>query len=420
LNDLVKISSWTGIATSIKIAAQFVTAKILAVFIGPAGLAILGQLYNVGNIIQSVSTGGITLGVTKYVAEYSNDQIQLGKIIKSAFKVTLYCSVITSVIVLLGFRWIGEYVFKTNEYNSVIFALGLTIVLFSFNSVIIAIINGLKNYRLYIIINICTSLLNLLLTIVFVRFFGVYGALLSFVLSPSLLFFISYFIASRQQWMSGKFLNLSLESSILKKFGNFSLIALNNAIVGSVAQIAIRWLIINNLTLPLAGNWDAMNRLSNAYLVLLTTSIQVYYLPTLSSIKEGKLLWREIIRSEKIILPLVSLMFIILFIFRSSVIDLLFTKEFAIMKEVIIFQLIGDLIKVGSWVLSYTMYAKAMTKQLIITDNAFTVLYLALSYFLIRNFGFESVYYAYIINNLVYGCFIYFFLKWYVLKRQDG
>jgi PST family polysaccharide transporter len=220
--------------------------------------------------------------------------------------------------------------------------------------------------------------------------------------------------------MSGKFLNLSLESSILKKFGNFSLIALNNAIVGSVAQIAIRWLIINNLTLPLAGNWDAMNRLSNAYLVLLTTSIQVYYLPTLSSIKEGKLLWREIIRSEKIILPLVSLMFIILFIFRSSVIDLLFTKEFAIMKEVIIFQLIGDLIKVGSWVLSYTMYAKAMTKQLIITDNAFTVLYLALSYFLIRNFGFESVYYAYIINNLVYGCFIYFFLKWYVLKRQDG
>lgn len=419
-NPLVKISSWTGIATSIKIAAQFVTSKILAIFIGPSGLAILGQLYNVGNIIQSVSSGGITIGVTKYVAEYSSDEVNLKSIINNAFKITLICSAITSVIVLLTFRLIGEYVFKTSEYNSIIFALGLTLVLFSFNSVIIAIINGLKNYRLYIIINIATSILNLILTLIFVKFLGVYGALLSFILSPSLLFFLSYTVVHRQPWITKEFLYQNFDKSIIKKLGSFSLIALNNAVVGSIAQIAIRWLIINHISLPVAGNWDAMNRLSNAYLVLLTTSIQVYYLPTLSSIKSPAKLWTEIMKSEKIILPLVSLMFIFLYLLRNTVIEVLFTREFYLMKDVILLQLIGDLVKVGSWILSYTMYAKAMTKALIISDNLFTITYIGLSYILMRQFGFHSVYYAYIINNIMYATFIYFFLKSFILKRQNA
>ena len=47
-SDLVKISSKTGIATAVRIAGSFIVSKVLAIFVGPAGLAIMGQLNNVG------------------------------------------------------------------------------------------------------------------------------------------------------------------------------------------------------------------------------------------------------------------------------------------------------------------------------------------------------------------------------------
>ena len=88
------------------------------------------------------------------------------------------------------------------------------------------------------------------------------------------------------------------------------------------------------------------------------------------------------------------------------------------MKSVFALQLIGDLIKIASWIIAYTMYAKAMVKNLIITDNIFTFFYVGISYLFLThsNFGLSSVYYAYIINNLVYLVFIYFLMKKYLLK----
>lgn len=418
--DLVKISSLTGVATLVKLAAQFITSKVLAVFVGPAGLAILGQLYNVGNIIQSVGSGGITIGVTKYIAEHSTDDNEVHKLINHALKITFYCSLFCSLIVLVTYPYIGQFAFHTSQYNSVVLALGLTLLLFSFNNLFISIINGLKKFRTYIIINIATSVVNLLITLLFVWLWGVYGALLGFVVSPALMFFVSYLLLKKQGWLSFSFFKTKIEPAILQKFGRFSLIAVNNAIVGSAAQIAIRFLILNSLSIETAGIWDGMNRLSNAYLLLLTTSIQVYYLPTLSAITQPKKLWAEIVRSEKIALPLIILMFTVLYFFRGLVVDVLFSKEFGLMKDVFVYQLIGDVVKIAGWMLAYTMYAKAMTKQLIISDNVFTAFNLVLCYLLIDNYGLKAVYYAYIVNGAVYLTFMYFFIKRSIFKSKTN
>lgn len=418
VSDIVRISSWTGVATFIKIAAQFITSKILAVFVGPAGLAILGQLYNVGTIIQAASSGGIGIGVTKYVSEYANEKELRDKVIKTAFKVTFLCSVVTSVIVILTYRIIGEQVFKTDLYNTIILALGLTLILFSFNTLFTSIINGLKLFRLYIVVNIFTSIINLGITLLFVKLWGVYGALLAFVVSPALLFFVTYLLLIRQPWLNLNFFKFAFDKNILKKLGGFSLVAINNAVVGSIAQILIRTLLINRLSIETAGIWDAVNRLSTAYLFILTTSIQVYYLPTLSAIKDSKLLWKEMLKSEKIILPLVAGMFLIIYLVRSLIVEVLFTPQFALLKEVIALQLAGDLIKIASWILSYTMYAKAMTKQVILTDNIFTFSFIAIAFFSINYFGFNAIFYAYIINQSIFLIFIFFFLRRVFLRSN--
>ena len=73
-SDLIKVTSSTSVSTAIKLAASFIISKILAVIVGPSGIAMLGQLTNIGTIFQSLSSGGIQVGVTKYISEFSDDE----------------------------------------------------------------------------------------------------------------------------------------------------------------------------------------------------------------------------------------------------------------------------------------------------------------------------------------------------------
>ena len=110
-SDLIKVSSKTGLATVVKIVSSFIVSKVLAIFVGPSGLAVLGQLTNVGNMIQSLSTGGITVGVTKYIAEYSDNKEAQQRIINNSIKITFICSTICTVGVLLSYRYLGNFFF---------------------------------------------------------------------------------------------------------------------------------------------------------------------------------------------------------------------------------------------------------------------------------------------------------------------
>ena len=83
-SDLVKVTSKTGIASAVKLAANFIVSKILAVFVGPSGLAILGQLNNIGSILQALSTGGIGMGVIPF-ARYGDGITYVSSHIASGF-----------------------------------------------------------------------------------------------------------------------------------------------------------------------------------------------------------------------------------------------------------------------------------------------------------------------------------------------
>ena len=45
--NLVKTSFWSAIATVFKILSGLITTKIMAVFIGPGGVALLGNFTNI-------------------------------------------------------------------------------------------------------------------------------------------------------------------------------------------------------------------------------------------------------------------------------------------------------------------------------------------------------------------------------------
>ena len=52
---LIKTSILSAIATIIKIISGFIVTKVIAVYIGPSGLALIGQLQNFINLVMLAS-----------------------------------------------------------------------------------------------------------------------------------------------------------------------------------------------------------------------------------------------------------------------------------------------------------------------------------------------------------------------------
>ena len=156
-----------------------------------------------------------------------------------------------------------------------------------------------------------------------------------------------------------------------------------------------------------------MTRLSNGYLMFASTILSVYYLPRLSELKEYHAIKKEINKGYKFILPSACLLSLVVYIFQDLIISLLFTKEFLPMKQLIFWQLVGDVIKIGSWLISFMMLGKAMTKIFVITETLFALSIIPLTIVCIHYFGFKGVAIAFALNCLVYwaACTYFSFKK---------
>ncbi|MFH4150967.1 O-antigen translocase, partial [Acinetobacter baumannii] len=91
-------------------------------------------------------------------------------------------------------------------------------------------------------------------------------------------------------------------------------------------------------------------RLSAAYLMLVTTTLGIYYLPRLSELSKLEEIKSEVYLGYKFIFPLAIAGGLIIYGLRDWIITLLFTKSFLPMRDLFLWQMTGDSLKIGSWI----------------------------------------------------------------------
>ena len=409
--DVVKVFSFTAVATLVKVFTSFVSVKVVAVLIGPAGIALLGQLTNFSSIIMSVATGGINTGVTKYVAEYRNRQEIVRLFLSTAFRIILCFSLLCGLFVILFSTYLSKEILLDKEYGYVFRFFGFTIILYALNNFFVSILNGYKEFKKFALVGIVTSIVGLIFTISLVWLYEIKGALISAVTYQSVIFFVSLFLVFKSPWFSKENFTKGFSFKIGRKYAGFSLMALTSAATIPVAQLLIRGRLINVLNAEQAGLWEAMNKLSGMYLMVITTSFSVYYLPRLSEITDRKKLREEVLAAYKVIVPLLLIGFTFIFIIKIPLIQLLFSASFLPMHELFVWQLIGDLFKITSWLLAFLMIAKSHTKAFVFAEITFATAYTLLGMFLINYNGVVGIVQAYMICYIIYQVIVFVYVK---------
>lgn len=407
---LIKTSVLTGISTIIKAISAFVINKVIAIYVGPSGLAIVGQLQNFMELIVTFSNGAITNGIVKYTAEYQTIE-QKQKIFSTSIVISLVCSLIISIF-LFGFSdYLSKLILKDIQYSSVFIVFGLTIFLFALNTVLMSILNGQKEIKKYILVNIASSIFSLFFTSFLIMQLNLMGALYALVVNQSVIFFVTLVFVVKSNWFKLEYFKQGLDKESLSKLSRYSLMAITSALTVPVSHLIIRNYIGENLGWDSAGYWQGIWYISTMYLMIITTSLGVYYLPRLSEIQDNNELKKEIFHGYKIIIPIVIVMSIVIFLLKEYIILIAFSDKFMPMMELFTWQLIGDVIKIASWLLAYLMLAKAMTKIFIYTEIVFSTLFVLLSILFVNNFGLIGITYAFSLNYFLYLIMMIFIFR---------
>jgi PST family polysaccharide transporter len=216
-----------------------------------------------------------------------------------------------------------------------------------------------------------------------------------------------------------KSLSLSFAKEKWKNLLGFSLMALV-ALVWPLANILIRSTLIVQVSTSSAGIWEGMTKVSVLISAIVGTAISTYFLPRFSEVNDEKILRKEILSGLKIILLFTLAIVMCLYLFRVTIIEILFTNEFSSMKDLFLYQLSGDFFWVAKMLLTVVLVAKAMTLKYILLEIIFGFMYIALSMLLIYNgFGVESVPIAHLIYNLLYFIMMLFVFRKLLLPNKE-
>lgn len=399
---LIKTSLLNGIAVGVRILTMLILNKILAIQVGPSGYAVIGQFQNFVTTLTTFASGAVNTGVTKYTAEHFDDEARQAAIWRTAGTIALIGSIAVGLVIAVLHRPLAGWILKDKSFAGVFIWLGAGLVLFSLNALLVAILNGKKEVSRYVVVNIAGSLVGLIVTGGFAFWGGLYGALVALSINQSIVFCITLALCWRTPWFHLRNLAGRLDPIALRALGKFTLMALTSAICVPGSQILIREHMGANFGWNTAGHWEALMRISSLYLMVVTTPLAVYYLPRISEIRDHIELKQEIFHGYRFILPVAAVGALGIYLLRDWVVITLFTTEFAPMRDLFAWQLMGDIAKIGSWLLGYVLLGKAMVKAFMIVEVIFSASWVCLVWLMTGWFGVIGAQMAYFSNYVVY------------------
>lgn len=379
-----------------------ISVKVVASIIGPAGVALVGQLNNLASIVMSFASGGINSGVTKYVAEYKEYDNKITQYLSTALRITGICTLICSILLIVLHRYISELIMLSADYGYVFVIFGLTVFMYALNNLLISIVNGYKEFKKYVSISIANSIFGVAFTVILVLFWHLEGALIAAISYQSFMLLITVLMIRKLPWLNWVHFKAKISKVIAGQYFRYTLMTLTTALTVPVVQMILRGYVMAEISPIEAGWWEGMNRISNMYLMVITSSFGVYYLPRLSELKNPSEIRHEILKAYKVIIPMLLMGFTVIYFLRFFIIRLLFTPQFLPMQQLFFWQLAGDFFKICSWLLSYLMVAKAMTKMYISTEVVFAISYLVFGLIFVRVEGIVGLCQGYLLNFIIY------------------
>lgn len=416
-NLLLKMTTLNAVVISIRLVVSLFIQRLLAELVGESGIAKIGQLRNVNQLLTSVSSGGVFNGIIKYVSEYKDDKEQLQKLFSTTAVFIIIGTLVGSSVLLIGASGISNYLFGSEEFTYLIQLIAVIVPFISLYRVFNGVVNGLSKYKKFAKIDLFSYLLSAGLLIYFLFEFNIHGALVAIAITPVIQTTVLLFIFFKTLSEYVQFKKLRLKTPMLKGLLAFSLMSFFSTVLLNFVEIDIRTMITNRITEDDAGIWTAMTNISKNYMVFSISIFSLYVLPKFASIHTRNGFVKELYSIYKTLLPIFGLGMILVYLLRDYVIMIIY-PDFIGMEPLFKWQLMGDFVRLASLVLMHQFLAKKLVRSFIFSELLSLGLFYMLAQILVGYYGVEGVVMAHFLRYVVYLVVVFVLVIRYFNKQK--
>lgn len=405
MKRLFSVSAFTALLTLIRMIAGFVVVKVVAIYTGPSGVAMLGQVQSLVTSLNGIVTAPAGNGLVRFTAQYSPK----GYAYCAPWWRTSFYFVIISLLVIIPLaisfsNALSQWLFGDSCYYWIIVSCVLALPFSALGTMVYSVTNGQQQYRRYVFLGMISVAISSTFMLVFIFFGNLKGALIAGATQNGLIGAVLLLLSIREPWFKvrlwlGK-ISVKQRRAVLEYF----IMAVTSALVVPVALVCVRYFLVTSVGWSSAGYWQAVWKISESYLSIMTIALSVYYLPRLSSLQDKLKIRAEIIRTASFCAVVCFCVAVLIYFFRSLIIMILYSRDFLGAKDYFLVQLIGDFFKISSWVFAYPMIAKGEAKWYVATELIFSISFVIFSYVAINAFGVIGASIGYMINYFIYFC----------------
>ncbi len=400
--NFMKLFLGSGMVTFLNAVRVFVVNKLLAVFLPPTAFACVGQFMNFMTMGQATSSLALQNGWVSLSAQNKNNLEQLRGVWRGGFRLTTFASIITfAVALVLCFMLPLEKFFPEIHPRlvqaAIIFALPGV---FATNVITItsSVMNGLGHYRRWALINMVTSLWQML----WVAFFLYTGRLsvLSIVATQSVIAGVfAAQIASRAGFSLNDIRKTALD--IRAPWMSYALMGIVPMVLTPVVLTFMRVTIGENLGWNAAGIWQGIWKISDFLTAFFSAILGVIILPKVSAMLTKSEFWGMFrpVLMKTMALALVAVA--ILYFGRSLLVTVMLSSAYAGAADYIPLQLLGDFFRVGGWALGLVLIARRETKKFLILEICSELVLASATYGFVKLYEFNGPMMAYALENFL-------------------
>lgn len=415
--QIVKMTSLFGGVHFFNIIISIIRTKLIAIFIGPAGMGIAALLNSTINIISGISGLGIeTSGVKHISGRYKNDDISsVSAIVTIIKKIALLTGIFGALLTILLSSWLSQITFGNTEHTFPFLFLSITLLFKQLSAGELVVLQGLRKMRSLAKVNFYGNLFGLLFSIPLYYYYKM-DAIVPTIIVASLSSVMFAFYFSKKIGI----VNTKVSSNQLLTDGK-SIIRLGIMLTFSgtltlLSTYLIQIYVGKTGSLEEVGFYNAGFTLLNSYVGIVFTVMSTDYFPRLASICDDNEKVRTSVIQQSFISILIITPIIILFlIFIPLIIKILYTPKFISIMPMVCIGILGMLFKAVSWSMGYILIAKGDSKIFIKTALGFSILSLILNIFGYYFYGLEGLGFSFLIYYL-----IHFFVVKLITKKRYG
>jgi PST family polysaccharide transporter len=400
-NFLYRLIRYTGFVGILRLLIGLISQKVIAVFLGAQGLAIIANLRNFIELLTSFSSVGAQNGVIVETAAYRKAKLYQS-FMNSTLTLMFVVSAIMFAVLWWQIDWISSKLFFDRFDESIVRALSLTIPFMGLAVLIEAFLSGKKSFKVVANLQFAANLSAAITMILLIYFYGLKGGIIAIGIRPMIGFglYLSYFRSST--YKSSFLSHFSPEISQLKILLPYILMTLISAVFVHAIEIWLRYLITETIDINAAGYWTAMNGISSNYFLFISYAFTLYVLPKFAENNSSFSIFKEAKDILRTLLPIVTIAMIGVYMFRIPIIKVLYTTDFLGIAPLFKWQLGADWIRVIFLVFGYYLVANKLLTMYFTVEFFSFFLFVSFSFYWVNLYGIEGVVMANFIRYI--GC----------------